>query len=137
MGDGLFWVFGSACAMFAALKLIVGVWCVIELHRKWRSVPELWSIDWLDIVFRLEREFGVAFSATDFKNWSAEARAGLTAGQLWEQVAAKLSGDEISVPVDGWERVVGTLSEALNVEPACVTPESHLYGDLGMVYGLE
>jgi hypothetical protein len=133
VSEWLWWVFGSLCWVLAALQIIGGCWVLIEWHRKWRPVRELWSIDWLDIVYRLERDFGVTFTAGDFEGWSAETRVALTAGQLWEMVAAKLRDAGTESPPDGWERVVAVLSDALNVKPRQVTPASRLYADLGMV----
>jgi hypothetical protein len=39
--------------------------------------------------------------------------------------------------LDGWARFVTLLSEALNVGARRILPESRLYADLGVVYGLE
>jgi hypothetical protein len=41
-----------------------------------------------------------------------------------------------AVPADGWRRLVSLLSEALNVKTNRIVPESRLYADLGMRYGL-
>jgi hypothetical protein len=136
MNEWLWHVSGSICGVFAALQFIGGLWFMLEMRRKWRSVPELWSIDWLDIVYRLQREFRIKFTGTDFEGLSADARVELTAGLLWDLVAARVGGLGWEVPADGWERVVGVLSEALNVKPRQITPGSRLYADLGMVYGL-
>jgi len=129
--------FGYTCMALAVLKFVAGGWCLIELRRKWRAVPELWGIDWLDITYRVERAFRVTVTAADFRAWPAEARLGLTAGQLWELVACKLRTTESELPRDGWDRVAVVLSEALNVRAGSIVPESRLYADLGMVYGLE
>jgi hypothetical protein len=128
---------GWICGGLAALYLIAGCWCLIELLRKWRSAPELWGIDWLDIVYRLERAFGVALTGADFARVPAEVRAELTAGQLWEIVADRVRATEAEVPADGWERVVMILSEALSVRPEQIAPDSRLFADLGAVRGLE
>jgi acyl carrier protein len=137
MAEWVAWMLGFVCIGLAVLKLAGGLWCLVELHRKWRSIPEFWSIDWLDIVFRVQREFGVVLSAHDFEDWTVEARLSLTAGQLWELVGGKLTRTGSDVPADGWPRVVTVLAEALNVKPARITPESRLYGDLGMTRGIE
>jgi hypothetical protein len=89
MGDYLWCVLGFVCAAFVAVKFIGGFWCLMELRRKWRSTPELWSIGWLDIVFRLEREFGVTLNAVEFEGLQTAERVELTAGQLWELIASK------------------------------------------------
>lgn len=115
-----------------AARTLTQIWCLAEL-RKWRTVPELRGIDWLDIVYRLERDLGVRVSASDFENLQGVERINLSAGQLWELAAAKLRSSGRQVPSDGWERVVATLSEALNVRRTRVTPSSRLFADLGMV----
>jgi hypothetical protein len=137
MGEWLGWAIGSICGAFIVFKFVAGAWCLIDLRRKWRAVPELWGVDWLDIVYRVEREFGVSLTAGDFAEWPEEMRIGLTAGQVWELVASKLRAGGSVVPDDGWGLVVGVLSDALNVRPERIAPESRLYADLGMVYGLD
>lgn len=134
MGDWIGYVFGSICGLIAVLQFLMGVYFMIEINRKWRNVPEFWSIDWVDIVLRLKHTFGVVLTGSDFEEMSAKARYGLTAGQLWEQVQLKLQADGREVPVDGWEKVVAQLAEALNVKPERITPDSTLYGDLDMRY---
>jgi hypothetical protein len=123
--------------LLAAAKILGGIWCLVELCRKWRGTRELWSLDWLDIVFRVEREFGVVLTAADFVGLSPEARVALTAGQLWEMVATRIRASGRPVPVDGWDRMVTALCEALNKKPVRITPTARLYADLGMVPGLD
>jgi hypothetical protein len=129
-------VFGTLAA-FATVRYICVVWCLIQLRRKWRSVPELWGIDWLDVVYRIERELGVTVTASDFEVLPADERIALTAGRLWEMVATKIRASGAETPADGWERFVAALSKALQVKSTRVTPASRLYADLGMLYGLE
>jgi hypothetical protein len=117
----------------AATKWIIAV----VYLTKWRAARELWSVDWLDIVYRAEKEFGIAITVTDFEHWSAEGRSGLTAGQLWNLVATKLRTSGMVVPVDGWARAVRLLSKSLDVRPARVSTDSRLYVDLGMSYFLD
>jgi hypothetical protein len=134
MAEWLFSVLGFICGAFAIAQFIVVIWCFVDLRRKWRPVPELWGIDWLDIVYRLERDLGVAPTAADFEELSASARIELTAGQLWELLATKIRAGGSELPPDGWERVVAVLSESLNVNRRRIAPDSRLYADLGMVY---
>jgi hypothetical protein len=63
LGGALGWL----CGALGVAKFLLAGWCILELWRKGRSVPELWSIDWLDIVYRLKREFGVTIAAGDFE----------------------------------------------------------------------
>jgi hypothetical protein len=122
---------------FTAAKVVAVCWCLVALRQKWRSVPELRAADWLAIVYRLEREFGVTLTATDFEGWPAAARVGLTAGQLWELVAAKARAVGRVVPAEGWDRVARALAEALSVRRRRIAPGSRLYADLGMIYGFD
>jgi hypothetical protein len=133
MDEWLGWV----CGAVAAMQFIAACWCFLELHRKWRSVPELWGVDWLDIVYRMEREFGITLTAADFESQHAAARVALTAEQLWELVKAKIMAADGEVPADGWDRVVAVLAEALTIKPSRIAPGSRLYADLGMIYGIE
>ena len=137
MGEGLGCLLGWACVAVAVAKMLAGWWCLVELRRRWRSVPELWSVDWLDIVYRLERDLGVTLTAADFEGQPTTARLALTAGQLGELTTAKIRAAGREVPADGWERVVVALAEALNVKPRRITRGSRLYADLGMIYGLD
>ena len=100
MGEWLWCLLGWLCAACAAVKLIGFCWFLVELRRKWRSIPELWSIDWLDIVCRLELEFEVTLTAADLADRSADERMALSAGQLWELVAAKMRVAGREVPAD-------------------------------------
>jgi len=59
---------------------------------------------------------------------------GITAGQFWELVAAKLQASGRPAATNGWQRMVLLLCRALNVKPARVTPSSRLYADLDMAY---
>jgi hypothetical protein len=136
MSEWLLGILGSLCVLFAVAKTLGDIWCLIELCRKWKGAFELWGIDWLDIVYRLKRAFGVALTAADFAGLSAEARVALTAGQLWEMVAARIRASGRVVPANGWEQVVGVLSEALNLKPVRIVPNARLYADLGMLHGL-
>jgi hypothetical protein len=97
----------------------------------------LWGLDWLDIVWRLERQFAIHLRGADFERFSAEERNGLTAGRLWDVVVEKMRTAGIEVPGDALARVVVALSEALNVDVERIAPDSRLYADLGMLYGVD
>jgi hypothetical protein len=137
VGDWLWWRLGYLCGAFVVVKLLGTLWCFTELRRKWRSVPELWALDWLDIVYRVEHEFGVTLVAADFEVLPKDARAELTAGQLWEIVVARQRAAGATMPADGWARLAVALSEALNVRPSRIASGSRLYADLGMILGIE
>lgn len=88
------------CLLFA-LQFGGRIWFAWLLHRHWALVPELYGIAWLDIVFRLERAFGVSLKGSDFETIPPDSRVELSAGQLWEVVAAKLQSAGKSLPLDG------------------------------------
>ena len=73
--------------------------------------------------------------ATDFEEWSVEARVDMTAGQLWELIRDKIQAKGAEAPADGWERIVTLLSDALNIRRSRIVVESRLYADLNMMYG--
>ena len=50
---------------------------------------------------------------------------------------SKLRDAGTEPPADSWERMTSLLSEALNVDPERIAPESRLYADLDMIYGVE
>jgi hypothetical protein len=137
MGEGLGWVLGFICCLFATIKILGGIWCLVEWRRNWRGAFELWGVDWLVIVYRLRVEFGVALTDADFSDWSPEERTALTAGELGEIVAARIRGSGCDVPTDGWDRVVAVLCESLHTKPSRIVWWSRLYADLGMFYGLD
>jgi hypothetical protein len=118
-------------------KIVATLWGLMQLRREWRSVPELWSLDWLDIVYRLESQFSVTLAEADFAAMTSERRVALTAGELWDIVTGKIQAAHREVPQDGWDRFTELLSEALTVEKHRITRQSRLYADLTMVYGLE
>ncbi len=132
MPTWLDWLLSYACPAAAVLCFLGAFWVLWNCFRKWRSVPELWSIDWLDIIDRVKREFGVTLTAADFEPLSRKERAELTAGQLWEAIQTRLRAADSVVPADGWQRLVVTVTEAINVRPERVAPGSRLYADLGM-----
>src|SRR4051812_6835559 len=105
-------VLGLACAAVVLVKVLGTLALFLTLRRKWRSVPELWGLDWLDIVYRVEQAFGVVLVAADFEGLSTAARVELTAGQLWEVIGARLASVGSSAPPDGWPQLVTILAEA-------------------------
>jgi hypothetical protein len=126
------WIVGALCGFIAIFKVLGGFVCLVALYRKWSGVSDLWAIDWLDVVFRMEREFGISLTGDDFAGLSRENRLSLTAGQLWEVVAAKINQAGHDVPGDSWGRVVSELAEALNVPRKRISPDARLYAELGM-----
>jgi len=134
------WLSCVILSLFVAVAVVgitLNASCLLVLRRHWRSVPELWGIDWLDVVWRLEQELKVELTGSDFERFTADERMGLTAGQLWEVVVDKLRQTGIQTPGNGWERLVVALCEALNVDANQVNAGSRLYADLGMLYGLD
>jgi hypothetical protein len=123
---------GWLCTAVAGLQVVGLGWCMLELRRK--AVRELWGIDWLDILYRLERDFGITLEQVDFGSVPTEARSHLTAGQLRDLVAEKLRAAAQPVPENTWSRIVLMLKESLNVDAKRIRPESSLC-ELGMQWG--
>ena len=96
------------------------------------------GIDCLDIVFRLEKEFGLMFHRGQLGWPEDDARrrkpplSGFTAGQLHEQVCNVLSRQGLEIPPDSWVRVRGCIATALQLKPEQVRREDRLIEDLGV-----
>jgi hypothetical protein len=131
MAEWVWLALGGVCLTFAVVKVVGTCWCLFDL-RKWRATPELWGVDWLDVVYRIEAVFAVTLTAADFASLSPHERAALTAGQLWDVVTAKAAAENRPIPPDGWLRFVESLCAALPVRPDRVTPLARLTADLGM-----
>jgi len=130
MSDLLFGVLDWLCGGLAAIQFVAGLICLYSLCRK--SVPELWGINWIDILFRLERDFQLEFHPSDFQRFRGQRRTDLTAGELYEIVQTKLSAAGRPVPCGAWYRMKIAIHEALNVSPLAVRRHSRLYADMGM-----
>ncbi|HSI33891.1 MAG: hypothetical protein ACAI43_14930 [Phycisphaerae bacterium] len=95
------------------------------------------GIDFLDIVFRLEKEFSIKLPRAALFWTDAEMRLRrrerppLTAGLLHRQLVEFLSRNRLDVPADSWERVRKCLSAALGVKEDEIRPDSRLIEDLG------
>jgi acyl carrier protein len=107
------------------------------------------GIDYLDMVFRAQRKFGVRFPSPDRPDsiFNVECKGDLkllTAGAVHRHVLRLLPSQAIVNPLrtdrdwreahpeEVWEAVVDVLVETLGVERSRVTPEARLIDDLGM-----
>jgi acyl carrier protein len=97
------------------------------------------GIDILDLIFRLERTFGVKIPRSEFALLALKNEPiDLVAGDLFEYVRrkARLSGvrllDDETDSHLMWPLFQKAVSDALGVEPGEVTKESWLIRDLGM-----
>lgn len=67
------------------------------------------GVDWLDITFRLEREFDIklrqAFTAPFFQARQDGARRAITCGDVCEMVIAACNEQGRPVPFSAWRRV--------------------------------
>ena len=87
----------------------------------------------LDIVFRLERRFGVRLETADFDQLGRKRNINeVTAGDLFDIVCCSLQAVGRPVPVNGWNGVRLELANSLSVSPLTIRRESLLVGDLGM-----
>jgi hypothetical protein len=91
------------------------------------------GIDFLDIVFRLEKEF--RFDARlQPAPWDDRPVPNLTAGQLHHWVCERLMYTGRPVPSDSWPRVQRCIGEALGMPESQILdirPEDRLVQDLG------
>jgi hypothetical protein len=90
------------------------------------------GVDWLDIRFRLERQFDITFEQTDFAHVWESGRRDLTAGELFDVVCVRLQSEGRPIPYSGWNRVRLELARALVVPPHHIHVDSRLVADLGM-----
>jgi hypothetical protein len=132
MSDDLFgWLCFGPLMVLGLIRFLVGLHCWYVLERK--SLHSfLWSIDWADVLLRLEREFGITFCPDDFRYLISQRPPDISAGELFAIVRRKVWDTGYPAPADGWQRLTAALSEALNVEPSSILCESRLRADLGM-----
>ena len=91
------------------------------------------GIEMLDIVFRLERRFGVRLEPSYFDYLRELGRTDITAGELFEAVGDRLRAVGRPVPANCWNGVRLELANVLLVSPLSIRRESRLHGDLGML----
>lgn len=70
------------------------------------------------VIEELESEFGVTIDYADAPQWR-------TVGDLFAALRAQLPAEHANVP-DNWERFVGALVEATDVDAETITPEMPL-----------
>jgi hypothetical protein len=91
------------------------------------------GIDVLDIMFRIEKRFGIRIVGADWTDLVGKrSPPDITAGELWFLVAAKLHEAHLPVPRSCWNAVRVILSQALRVPPREIKKESWLIRELGM-----
>jgi hypothetical protein len=131
MSDELFgWLCVGPVMALWLVQVVSLLYCWHALRQK--SPRILWCIDWIDILFRLEREFGITFCPSDFQHLVSQQPPDITAGELFAIVRRKVWDTGRPVPADGWQRLTGNLSQALNVEASPILCDSRLRADLGM-----
>lgn len=90
------------------------------------------GLDMMDIVFRLERRFGVRLEIANFDHLRDPRRTDLTAGELFDVVSSSIQAVGRPVPANCWNGVRLELAKVLYVSPLGIRRESRLSGDLGM-----
>jgi hypothetical protein len=119
-------------AVFQHVGMLYAIWAL-----RTKAVPCLWGIDWLDVVWRLERRFGICLDATDFQYLAEQGQDDVTAGEVYAVVCRKLWDANRPIPAGGWNGVRIDLHEALHVRPFSVRRSSLLIRDLGMLRGID
>jgi hypothetical protein len=89
-------------------------------------------MDFLDIVFRLERRYGVNLQREHFEHVLTRMKAELTAGDLLEVVCGQLRCSGRPIPPSTWNGIRLEVARAFNISPFTIRRESKLVGDLGM-----
>jgi hypothetical protein len=128
------WPCAGPLIVLVLIQCLGGLICWRVLRRA--SPPFLWSLDWADVLLRLEREFGITFCPGDFRNLERQPFPDITAGELLAVVYRKIWDTGHPAPADSWQRLAGALGEALNVSPPSIMCETRLCADLGMEYVL-
>ncbi|HKI38239.1 MAG TPA: hypothetical protein VKA46_40670 [Gemmataceae bacterium] len=121
----------SLLAVLATLQFLAGLYCWYVLER---TTPRylFWTIDWADVLVRLEWEFGITFCPDDFRHLERQQPPDITAGELFAIVRRKVWDAGRPAPADSWRRLSQALGEALNVPAPSLLCESRLRADLGM-----
>ena len=93
------------------------------------------GVDWLDLTFRLEREFGIRLKA-DFSNAFTDAttcsgQRPMTAGDVLEMVILACEQQDRRVPHSVWNRVKRCIVHGCGAKPDIIRKTSSLVGDLG------
>ena len=95
------------------------------------------GIDALDIVFRLEKSFGIKVPRgrlfwTDEQRRRGEDPPGdVSVGEIHERLSGLMREQNLPVPGDSWERVRDCVAGALGVRPEEVRREHRIVRDLG------
>ena len=87
------------------------------------------GIDLLDMVFRLEREFGLRVNREDDLFQRGDD---MTAGEVQFIVGVQLLEQGKALPDDFWPRVQRVIAKTLEIPEHQIHPTSRLFDDLGM-----
>lgn len=95
------------------------------------------GVDWLDLHFRLEREFGITLTPDITQPHIARLssdrpRKSVTAGEVLEMVVAACSAQDRPVPPSAWTRVKRCIAQTGGVSPKRIRQTSLLNEDLGL-----
>jgi hypothetical protein len=90
------------------------------------------GIDTLDIIFRLEKAFGIKIPRNVLfeESWDWRRRD-VRVGELHEQLCRRLREAGRPVPHSSWHRVKVCVAESLGVELRKINRESWLFRELG------
>jgi hypothetical protein len=96
------------------------------------------GIDFLDCMFRIEKEFGISHRAFDLKKFDAPRDANgdiifcdVTCAHLLKWLELTLRETGRPAPIDCWPRLQKCIAETVAVEVRAVHRDSRLRGDMG------
>ncbi|MGA2497856.1 MAG: hypothetical protein ABSH20_08950 [Tepidisphaeraceae bacterium] len=89
------------------------------------------GVDALDLVFRLEKSFGIKLPYSNSAGMF-DVPGGVTAGHVHDFICRRLTESGRRIPFSSWHRVQLCISRAVGVPPQQVKRESRLVKDLGM-----
>jgi acyl carrier protein len=91
------------------------------------------GIDFLDLVFRLEKRYNLILDTGEWERLTANrVNKDITAGEVQFVVGLALRDVGRPVPRSLWNGVRLTLADTLGVKVSRIKPESRLVKDLGM-----
>jgi hypothetical protein len=92
------------------------------------------GIDFLDVAFRIEKQFGVRIEPADIlPAWTKDDRNDVTAGEFHEIICEKCREQGIKVPRSSWNQLKLALVDALGVTPSEIKKDAWLRKDLDFV----
>ncbi len=89
------------------------------------------GLEFLDLTFRLERDFAVALPKRSFLQEADVYRRDIRAEQVHEGIRTFLKHSSFPIPEDSWQRIQKSIAGTVGLKPEQVMRDSWLIKDLG------